>query len=129
MRAVACQAQHREKLSGTCLVLSYALTREDEEDGKGSNVPLSLKEPFSCQLAQEVMDLIFQVWALAHHLHFCSEFIRDLLGSKTAPASRGDWKRNAAARCWSLTRGCRPSPGGRVIILTLTVSLDLGLAL
>lgn len=40
-------------------MLSYALTHKDEERGKGSNVPLGLKEPFSCQLAQEVVDLIF----------------------------------------------------------------------
>lgn len=54
----------------------------------------------------------------------------DLLGSKTAPASmRADWKRNAAAHCWSLTRGRRPPFGDRVILLTLTVSLDLELAL
>lgn len=52
-------------------MLSYALTHKDEEDGKGSNVSFGLKECFSCQLAQEVLDLIFQAWALAHHLNFC----------------------------------------------------------
>lgn len=57
-------------------MLSYALTHKDEEYGKGSNIPLGLKEPFSCQLAQEVVDLIFQVWALGRCLHFCSEFIQ-----------------------------------------------------
>lgn len=53
----------------------------------------------------------------------------DLLGSKTAPASKEDWRRNAATGCWSLMGGHRPLPGNRVILLTLAATLDLGLAL